>query len=183
MSDLFHEAVPVEYIARVFGVMRECSQHQFQVLTKRSDRLELLTPKLNPSANVWLGVSVENAEYLYRIEHLQRTPAHVRFISIEPLLGPIAKLPLDGIHWVIAGGESGHGARHMDADWVRAIRDQCRRARVPFFFKQWGGVQKSKNGRLLDNRTWDEMPQASRRRGTSTAGARGRTHLPIHGLG
>lgn len=161
MSDLFHEDVPVEYVARVFDVMRECPQHQFQVLTKRAERLEALAPALCPPPNVWLGVSVEDDRHTWRIEHLRRTAARVRFLSIEPLLGPIAKLHLDGIHWVIVGGESGHGARPMNAEWVRGIRDQCRRARVPFFFKQWGGVRKSKNGRTLDDRTWDEMPRCS----------------------
>jgi protein gp37 len=178
MSDLFHEDVPADYVSRVFDVMRECPQHQFQVLTKRADRLEVLAPALEPPANVWLGVSVEDAKHALRIEHLRRTPAHVRFLSIEPLLGPITKLRLDGIHWVIVGGESGHGARPMHAEWVRTIRDQCRRSRVPFFFKQWGGVQKSKNGRVLDDRTWDEMPRGRPRSVPSTR-QDGRTHLPV----
>ncbi|MCL2723050.1 MAG: phage Gp37/Gp68 family protein [Polyangiaceae bacterium] len=179
MSDLFHEAVPTEYIARVFDVMRECPQHQFQVLTKRAERLEALAPVLRPPSNVWLGVSVENAQYAWRIEHLRRTPAQVRFVSIEPLLGPIPKLCLDGIRWVIVGGESGHGARPMDAGWVRLIRDQCLRARVLFFFKQWGGVQKSKHGRVLDDRTWDDMPGVAVC-SVSTSTKHGRTHLPVH---
>jgi protein gp37 len=178
MSDLFHEDVPTEYVSRVFDVMRECPQHQFQVLTKRAERLEVLAPALEPSANVWLGVSVENAQHAWRIEHLRRTPAHVRFLSIEPLLGPITTLRLDGIHWVIVGGESGHGARPMHAEWVRMIRDRCRRSRVPFFFKQWGGVQKSKNGRVLDARTWDEMPRGRTRSVPSTS-RDGRTYLPV----
>lgn len=178
MSDLFHEDVPTEYVSRVFDVMRECPQHQFQVLTKRAERLEALASALEPPANVWLGVSVENAQHAWRIEHLRRTRAHVRFLSVEPLLGPITKLRLDGIHWVIVGGESGHGARPMHAEWVRVIRDQCRRSRVPFFFKQWGGVQKSKNGRVLDDRTWDEMPRGRPRSASSTSHD-GRTHLLV----
>jgi protein gp37 len=178
MSDLFHENVPTEYVALVFEVMRECPQHQFQVLTKRAERLEALAPALRPPPNVWLGVSVENARYAWRIDHLRRVPAHVRFLSIEPLLGPIPRLRLDDIHWVIVGGESGHGARPTDVDWVRDIRDQCRCARVPFFFKQWGGVQKSKNGRILDDRTWDEMPRVGR--SSPTLNGHGHTRLPLH---
>jgi protein gp37 len=181
MSDLFHEDVPSEYIARVFDVMRECPQHQFQVLTKRAERLEALAPALRPPRNVWLGVSVENADTTWRIDHLRRAPACVRFLSVEPLLGPIAKLRLGDIHWVIVGGESGPRARAVNGDWVREIRDQCRRARVPFFFKQWGGVQKSKNGRTLDDRTWDEMPDASQARSSLNPRKERRTHLPVHG--
>ncbi|HKQ69156.1 MAG TPA: phage Gp37/Gp68 family protein [Polyangiaceae bacterium] len=178
MSDLFHEDVPDEYVARVFDVMRECAQHQFQVLTKRAERLEALAPVLRPSPNVWLGVSIENAQHAWRIEHLRRAPARVRFLSIEPLLGPMGRLRLNDIHWVIVGGESGHGARPMNAEWVRDVRDQCRHARVPFFFKQWGGVQKSKNGRLLDDRTWDEMPRVAAGSGPRPS-ENGRTHLPV----
>jgi len=143
------------------NLQRECPQHRFQVLTKRPERLAELAGRLCPSPNVWLGVSVENAKYRSRIEHLRRVPAKVRFLSIEPLLGPVGTLKLEGIHWVIVGGESGHGARPMDAEWVRDVREQCRASRVPFFFKQWGGVMKSKNGRLLDDRTWDEMPRVA----------------------
>jgi protein gp37 len=159
MSDLFHEKIPLAYIRRVFAVMRESPQHRFQVLTKRAERLEELAAKLDLAPNIWIGVSVENDDHAWRIEHLRRVPAAVRFLSIEPFLGPITKLVLDDIHWVIVGGESGHGARPMDAAWVRAVRARCRRERVPFFFKQWGGVMKGKAGRLLDGRTWDEMPQ------------------------
>jgi protein gp37 len=176
---LFHEDVPVEYIQRVFDVMRDCPQHRFQVLTKRAKRLQELAPALRPASNVWLGVSVENARYTQRIEYLRQTPAAVRFLSIEPLLGPVGKLVLDEIHWVIVGGESGHGARPMDPDWVRDIREQCRRARVPFFFKQWGGVMKSKNGRVLDDRTWDEMPKNSVAREITSQGKQRRVHLPV----
>jgi protein gp37 len=181
MSDLFHDNVPVEYIERVFSVMRDCPQHRFQVLTKRAKRLEALASALNPPSNVWLGVSVENARYAWRIEHLRQVPAAVRFLSIEPLLGPIGKLNLDGIHWVIVGGESGHGARPMDPDWVREIRDQCRAARVPFFFKQWGGVMKAKNGRVLDTRTWDEMPRKHLPRSAPAGRMQGRVHLSVQG--
>jgi protein gp37 len=179
MSDLFHDGVPDEYIVRVFDVMRECPQHQFQVLTKRAERMDALASRLLPSQNVWLGVSVENAAQIWRVEHLLRIPSQVRFLSVEPLLGPIPRLPLNGIAWVIVGGESGHGARPMEAKWVRNIRDQCRREGVPFFFKQWGGVQKSKHGRTLDDRTWDEMPRISNP-GNPAASTRRRTHLPIH---
>ncbi len=180
MSDLFHEDVPTEYIAQVFEVMRECPQHQFQVLTKRAERLEVLAPTLRVPKNVWLGVSIENAQHAWRIDHLRRAPAHVRFLSIEPLLGRIGTLCLEDLHWVIVGGESGHGARPMNVDWVREIRDQCWRARVPFFFKQWGGVQKSKNGRVLDDRTWDEMPRVSVAGSPATGLSKwGRKHLPV----
>lgn len=160
MSDLFHERIPLAYIQKVFAVMREAKQHQFQVLTKRAERLEELAPQLEFAPNIWMGVSVESAAYTWRIKHLRRVPASTRFLSVEPLLGPIDDLPLKGIHWAIVGGESGHRARPMQVEWVRSIRDQCRRARVPFFFKQWGGVFKSRAGRVLDGRTWDEMPAA-----------------------
>jgi protein gp37 len=158
MSDLFHEEVPIAFIDRVFDVMRRASHHQFQVLTKRADRMAEITREITIAPNVWMGVSVENAKYTSRIAALREVDAAVRFLSIEPLLGPIANLDLDGIHWVIVGGESGPGARPMNVDWVRSIRDQCRKARVRFFFKQWGGVQKHRTGRTLDGRTWDEMP-------------------------
>jgi protein gp37 len=181
MSDLFHYEVPFEYIARVFSVMRDCPQHQFQVLTKRAERLECLACMLEPPRNVWLGVSVENTNHTWRIEHLRRVRATIRFLSIEPLLGPIERLPLDEIHWVIVGGESGHGARPMDPDWVREIRDQCKRARVPFFFKQWGGVLKAKHGRVLDGRTWDEMPRPATPRMRAMRTKSPRIHLPLRG--
>jgi len=163
MSDLFHESVPPEFIQRVFATMRDCPQHTFQVLTKRSARLRDLAPHLDWAPNIWMGVSVENRRVIHRIHDLQAVPAHVRFLSCEPLLGPLDDLPLDGIHWVIVGGESGPGARPMQAAWVRAIRDRCRRADVPFFFKQWGGVRKDRTGRDLDGRAYDEMPRAARR--------------------
>ncbi len=158
MSDLFHEKVPLTYIRRVFRVMNQAGWHQYQILTKRAERLEELSPLLSWAPHIWMGVSVENEQYLYRIDHLRRTPAHVKFLSIEPLLGPLDKLNLRGIDWVIVGGESGPGARPMNSGWVAAIRDQCSRAGVAFFFKQWGGVQKCKTGRTLDGRTWDDMP-------------------------
>jgi protein gp37 len=158
MSDLFHEGIPTEYITRVFEVMRRASHHQFQVLTKRADRMEQFAARTDVPPNVWLGVSVESEEYKWRVDHLRRVRARVRFLSIEPLLGSVGRLNLRGIHWVIVGGESGPGARPMEPTWVRTIRAQCRAARVPFFFKQWGGVQKKRHGRMLDGRTYDEMP-------------------------
>jgi protein gp37 len=158
MSDLFHEDVPEEFIQRVFEVMRQASHHQFQVLTKRSARMVELAATIDCPDNVWMGVSVESADYTVRIDDLRKVRAAVRFISVEPLLGPIPRLPLRGIHWVIVGGESGPRARPMDPSWVRSIRDQCAKAEVPFFFKQWGGVRKKIAGRVLDDRTWDEMP-------------------------
>lgn len=158
MSDLFHDDVPTPYIKRVFEVMRRASWHQFQVLTKRSERLLELDPVLKWKPQIWMGVSVENEAYLYRIDQLRNTRAEVKFLSIEPLLGSLRKLNLRGIDWVIVGGESGPGARAVDPEWVREIRDRCVSARVPFFFKQWGGVLKSKTGRVLDGRKWDELP-------------------------
>ncbi|MEW6338258.1 MAG: phage Gp37/Gp68 family protein [Acidobacteriota bacterium] len=159
MSDLFHEEVPVEFTERVFSVMQRASWHRFQVLTKRADRLAELAARLPWPENVWMGVSVENAFYSDRIDSLREVPAAVRFLSLEPLLGPLPRLKLRGIHWVIVGGESGPGARPMEKAWVTSIRDQCVRAGVPFFFKQWGGVRKKAAGRVFDGRTWDDMPQ------------------------
>jgi protein gp37 len=159
-SDLFHEDVPDQYVQRVFSVMANATHHQFQVLTKRPERLVALAPALPFTPNVWIGVSVESHDYVWRIEHLLKVPAATRFVSAEPLLGPIPDLPLAGVHWVIVGGESGFGARAMDPEWVRQIRDRCHDANVAFFFKQWGGVQKARHGRVLDGRTWDDMPQA-----------------------
>jgi protein gp37 len=160
MSDLFHEAVPSDYIHRVFDVMQSADWHQYQVLTKRSERLFHMDSALNWQPQIWMGVSVENEDYLDRVEHLRRTHAHVKFLSIEPLLGPLHRLNLKGIDWVIVGGESGPGARAVDAEWIREIRERCNMAGVPFFFKQWGGVHKSRTGRVLDGRTWDDMPAA-----------------------
>lgn len=173
MSDLFHDHVPDEFIARVFETMRACPQHTFQVLTKRSKRLRALAPMLEWTPNIWMGVSVENERAMSRIEDLKAVPAHVRFISCEPLLGPLDNLPLDGIHWVIVGGESGPKARPMEAQWVRSIRDRCRAAGVPFFFKQWGGVHKSRHGRMLDGQMYDEMPM-QHCNGGNTSQVRGR---------
>jgi protein gp37 len=158
MSDLFHCDVPLEYIRRCFEIMAAASQHTFQILTKRPERTAELSQQLSWAKNIWMGTSVENANYVCRIKSLRVVPAHVRFLSVEPLLGPIPRLPLKGIHWVIVGGESGPGARPMDADWVRQIRDRCVKSGVPFFFKQWGGTNKKRAGRELDGRTWDEMP-------------------------
>ena len=160
MSDLFHEAVPEDFIHRVFEVMVRAERHVFQILTKRSERLASLAPGLPWAPNIWQGVSVENARYTRRIEHLRTVPAAVRFLSIEPLLGAIPNLPLDGMDWVIVGGESGPGRRPMVAAWAREIRDQCVRAEVPFFFKQRGGRTPKAGGRVLDRRTWDEMPRS-----------------------
>ena len=158
MSDLFHEAIPENYIQRVYEAMGQADWHIFQVLTKRAARLEEMASRLPWSPNVWQGVSVENARYVWRVNHLQQVPAAVRFLSIEPLLGPIKELPLDGIDWVIVGGESGPNHRAMDPDWVKQIRDQCIRSGVPFFFKQWGGRTPKAGGRTLEGRVWDEMP-------------------------
>jgi protein gp37 len=159
MSDLFHRDVPNEFIARCFRVMESASQHTFQVLTKRPERVvELSTDILWPD-NVWMGTSVENSEYTWRIRELVKVPARIRFLSVEPLLGPIHQLPLKGIHWVIVGGESGPKARPLRAEWVTSIRDRCIRYGVPFFFKQWGGVNKKRAGRVLEGRVWDEMPE------------------------
>ncbi|MCX7590403.1 MAG: phage Gp37/Gp68 family protein, partial [Kiritimatiellae bacterium] len=159
MNDLFHESVPPEFIQQVFATMRQCPQHVFQVLTKRSRRLRELAAKLQWSPNIWMGVTVENASAVFRIRDLRTVPSAVRFLSCEPLLGPIEPLPLEDIDWVIVGGESGPGARPMRIEWIRSIFRQCRRGGVPFFFKQWGGVRKDLTGRELGGRTYDEMPQ------------------------
>jgi protein gp37 len=158
MSDLFHEGVSLSFIKRVFTTMRETPQHTYQILTKRAERLEELSAKLVWPANVWMGVSVENKDYVFRIDRLRRTQAVIKFLSLEPLLGRLDSLDLAGIDWVIAGGESGPHARPVEADWIRSIRDQCFDAGVAFHFKQWGGVNKKKTGRVLDGRTWDEFP-------------------------
>lgn len=158
MSDLFHEKVPLDFIFKVFNVMAEASQHRFQILTKRSEWLRETAAMLPWPPNVWMGVSVEDSAHKYRIDHLKETVACVKFISFEPLLGPIGDLDLEGIDWVIVGGESGPRARPMDPEWARGIRDMCIEAEVPFFFKQWGGVHRKKNGRLLDGVLWNQMP-------------------------
>ena len=163
MSDLFHKSVPTEFIQSVFEVMNEASQHTFQILTKRPKRARQLSGKVNWTPNIWMGTSVESERWQDRVEILKGTGAQVKFLSLEPLLGPLTNLDLQGIDWVIVGGESGPGARAMEADWVREIKDNCLASEVPFFFKQWGGVFKKRNGRVLDGRTWDEMPRPDKR--------------------
>lgn len=158
MSDLFHERVPKGFIQKIFRTMAACQQHTFQVLTKRSGRLLAIAEELEWKPNIWMGVTVESPQYFSRILHLAAVPAHVRFLSIEPLLAPMAGLPLNGIDWVIVGGESGPGARPMEQSWVELILRECRKAGVAFFFKQWGGVRKGTTGRLLNGRTYSEMP-------------------------
>jgi protein gp37 len=162
MSDLFHKNVPLAFIKQVFAVMQATPQHQFQILTKRAERLVELDDQLQWGDNIWMGVSVESSEYLCRIDHLKRIAAKIKFLSLEPLLGPLPRLDLEGIDWVIVGGESGPHSRPMKPQWVRQIRAQCVAAKVPFFFKQWGGVFKSRTGRTLDGRTWDQMPKVER---------------------
>ncbi len=159
MSDLFHEEIPDAFIERVFATMRDCPQHTFQVLTKRADRLAALAPRLPWPRNVWMGVSVEDARVVDRIGYLQKTPAAVRFLSLEPLIGPLENLLLNGIDWVIVGGESGPQARPMKPEWVKSILRQCRAASVAFFFKQWGGVRKDMTGRKLNGTFYNEMPR------------------------
>ena len=159
MSDLFHDAVPNSFIKSCFWTMRLAGQHQFYILTKRSERLYSIKDDLDWWDNIWMGVSVETVDYLYRIDHLRATGAAIKFLSIEPLLGPIPDIDLTDIDWVIVGGESGPGARPIKEEWVLDIRDQCIDARVSFFFKQWGGVNKKKNGCLLEGKVWDQMPE------------------------
>lgn len=160
MSDLFHPDVPIDFIRRVFEVMSETPQHTYQVLTKRSKRLASVSTKLDWPSNVWMGVSIETDRYAFRLDHLRAVDAAVRFVSAEPLLGPLPGLDLAGIDWLIAGGESGPGARPMDEDWVLGLRDQCAAAGVAFFFKQWGGRTPKAGGRELDGEHYDEMPAA-----------------------
>ena len=161
MSDLFHDRVPEEFILRVFEIMGRASWHQYQILTKRSGRLRELDPSLPWEPNIWMGVSVESQEYVTRIDDLRSTHAALKFVSFEPLLGPVSNLDLTGISWAIVGGESGPKARPMRKEWVTQIRDSCRESGVAFFFKQWGGVNKKANGRRLDGQTWDDMPPAA----------------------
>ncbi len=160
MSDLFHDNVPLSFIQRVFETMRECPQHVFQVLTKRSGRLRRIADEIDWPANVWMGVSIENGAVLSRVDDLRKVSAAIRFLSCEPLIGSLAGIDLHGIQWVIVGGESGPGARPMQVEWVREIFRACRTEKVPFFFKQWGGVRKDLTGRLLRGKTYDEMPDA-----------------------
>lgn len=159
MSDLFHKDIQLEYIQKVFNVMAKADWHKFQVLTKRADRLKKFSKELNWQPNIWMGVSVENQKVAHRIDDLRQTDAHIKFLSIEPLLGRLPKLNLSGIDWVIVGGESGPKARPMKESWVLEIRDRCEEFDVPFFFKQWGGVRKHKTGRTLQGKTWNEMPK------------------------
>lgn len=161
MSDLFQEEVPFAFIQKVFETMSHASQHIFQVLTKRSERLQEVAKDLPWPKNVWMGVSVENEDVMYRVHHLRQVPAHIRFLSCEPLIGSLDNLPLEGIHWVIVGGESGPGARPMQQEWVESILCQCRNAEVPFFFKQWGGTRKKRTGRLLHGRAYNEFPAST----------------------
>jgi protein gp37 len=158
MSDLFHEKIPDYFIARIFDIMNRASWHRFQILTKRSDRLRRMSPDLPWADNIWMGVTVEDRKCAFRIEHLRGTPAEIKFISMEPLLEPIAELDLIGIDWVIVGGESGPGARPLNEDWAMDIKEKCQTSNIPFFFKQWGGVNKKKSGRLLEGRLWNQMP-------------------------
>ncbi|MBF6620639.1 MAG: phage Gp37/Gp68 family protein [Patulibacter sp.] len=160
MSDLFHEDIPLEFVQQVFDTMVRAEHHTFQVLTKRHERLAEIAEELPWPPNVWMGVSIENRRFIHRADYLRQVPAAVRFISAEPLLGPLDHLDLNQIHWLIAGGESGPGHRRIDAKWVRLLRDQCHDEEVAFFFKQWGGHRPKANGRELDGRTWDEMPDA-----------------------
>jgi len=160
MSDLFHEEMPLDFLKQIFEVMRETPRHIYQVLTKRHENLAELAPELNPwPENVWIGVSVENADYKHRIDYLRQVPAAVRFISFEPLLGSVGQVDLTGIHWIIVGGESGPGCRPIREEWVIELRDQALAQGVAFFFKQWGGYTPKAGGRLLEGRTWDEMPR------------------------
>lgn len=167
MSDLFHADVPDAFIANVFETMVKADWHTFQILTKRSERLSALAPTLPWPRNVWMGVSIESPQFLDRVEGLRMAPAAVRFLSVEPLLAPISYLPIAGIDWVIVGGESGPNCRPIRLEWVRQIRDRCKKNKVPFFFKQWGGIRKKSAGRLLDGRTWDELPVPKARAKTS----------------
>ncbi len=159
MSDLFHIDVEESFIHSVFDIMNQADWHLFQVLTKRSSRLLELNGDLVWTDNIWMGVSIETLDYLYRINNLRKTKASIKFLSLEPLLGPLPNMNLEGIDWVIVGGESGPGSRPMDASWVEDIRDQCTASGTPFFFKQWGGINKKKAGRLLDGKTWNDMPE------------------------
>ena len=163
MSDLFQKNVPLSFIKKMFKVMNNSPQHCFQVLTKRADRLEELAGELNWTPNIWMGVSVESKKYKFRIKHLLKTQAKIKFLSLEPLLEPLSQIALKGIDWVIVGGESGPKARLIKKEWVLSIRDQCIRKKVPFFFKQWGGVRKHKTGRILEGQIWNEMPKMNMR--------------------
>jgi protein gp37 len=159
MSDLFHKQIPKDFVLKIFATMNKAPQHTFQILTKRATYLEDLSSSLPWSENIWMGVTVENSDYKERINSLRRTGAYIKFLSLEPLLGDVGVLNLEGIDWVIVGGESGPKARPIKARWVHDIQEQCKEQNVSFFFKQWGGINKKKNGRLLDGQTWDELPK------------------------
>lgn len=163
MSDLFHKEVPLSFIQSIFKTMQECPQHTFQILTKRSERLKSLADRLDWPSNVWMGVTVEDGTVIHRIADLQQVPAAIRFLSCEPLIGDIGEMPLDGIDWVIVGGESGPYARPVKVEWIRSIFRQCRKEKIPFFFKQWGGPRKDLTGRELNGRVYDEMPKVKSR--------------------
>lgn len=162
MSDLFHRDIPTDFILKTFTVMEKANWHRFQILTKRSTRLRELSHKLHWTPNIWMGVTVENKDYISRIGDLRYSGANIKFLSLEPLLGPLSNLSLEGIDWVIVGGESGPGARPMKESWVTDIRDQCFKTGTAFFFKQWGGTNKKKNGRVLDGHTWDQVPETGK---------------------
>lgn len=159
MSDLFHEDIPADYIKQVFSVMNQANWHTFQILTKRAERLSVLSEELNWSDNIWQGVTVESERYKDRIDHLRKVPASIRFISFEPLIGDVGELDLSGVNWAIVGGESGFNCRRIEQDWVLNIKDQCELQNVCFYFKQWGGINKKKYGRELLGKTWDDMPE------------------------
>ncbi|NUU96718.1 DUF5131 family protein [Marinitoga sp. 1138] len=159
MGDLFHKDVPDDFIEKVFEVMNNAYWHTFQVLTKRSERLLEISKKVKWTDNIWAGVTVEHEKYLYRLDHLKKIPAKIKFVSMEPLLSDMPYIDFDGIDWVVVGGESGPGARPIEPNWVRNIRNMCLEQDIHFFFKQWGGFNKKKNGRILDGRTWDDMPK------------------------
>lgn len=160
MSDLFHEDVPLDFILSVFDVMQKANWHRYQILTKRSERMLSLDPLLPWKPHIWMGVTVERQDYAFRIDHLRKTRSYLKFLSMEPLLGPMEGLNLDSIGWIIVGGESGYKARPIDPSWVIGIRDQCLAAKVPFFFKQWGGVHRKRNGRKLEGHIWNQLPQS-----------------------
>jgi protein gp37 len=179
MSDLFHEDVPLPFIKRVFQTMNETPHHTYQVLTKRANRLQEMSSQIEWTPNIWMGVSVENIDYAWRVDCLRRTGASIKFLSLEPLLGPLEDLDLADIDWVIAGGESGPGARPIQKEWVRSIRDQCVAGKVAFHFKQWGGINKKRTGRILDGRTWDDLPCRLKTKASSKAASVPRSTKPV----
>ncbi len=170
MGDMFHEDVPIEYIQQVFATMEKSSHHIFQVLTKRSSRMAELAAQLPWPKNVWMGVTIESEKYLYRAENLKKTPATIKFISVEPMIGPVSDINLEGIDWVIVGGESGAQARTIEKEWAIAVRDKCTASSIPFFFKQWGGPNKKKSGKILDGKIWNQFPPNSTKNLSIVAG-------------